>query len=198
MPPEHERHDPDERPGPYEVRAAPAGVEPPDPPAAPEIDRRVRFRFGQLVGLLFVAAVPAMGLAVVFGSSPSVHVAGDEAVSVRVTYPRVQRHKVRDRLSSVVTNTGAATIESVEVRLSNAYLLSFSDVALTPSPASVDETDHVFVLTALEPGESNTVVAEMQADDYWISRGTVSWSRSGSDSQATRSGRLDIATLTWP
>ncbi|HET8985285.1 MAG TPA: hypothetical protein VFN03_05955 [Trueperaceae bacterium] len=158
----------------------------------------MRFRFGQLVGLLLVAAVPVMGVAGVFGTSPTVRVAGDDVVSVSVSYSRIQRYKVRDRLSIVVTNTGTAELAAVEVRLSNAYLLSFSDVTLTPSPDRVDETDHVFALAALQPGQTSTIVAEMQADDYWISRGTVAWSSAGQGSSAVGSGQLAIATFTWP
>jgi hypothetical protein len=158
----------------------------------------VRFHAGQLIGLLMIAAVPIMGLAGVFGTSPTVRVAQDDLVSVSVTYPRVQRFKVRDRLSILVTNTGTAELTSVELRVSNAFLLSFSDVTLTPSPDRIDETDHVFVVTALQPGQTSAIVAEMQADDYWISRGTVTWSTSGQDPQETRSGQLAIWTLTWP
>ena len=182
----------------YQVVTAPAGVNPPDPPSAPEIQRRVSFNGAQLAGLVFIAAVPVLAVTGLFGISRRTVTGTSEQVTVTVDYPVTQRFKVRQPFVIDVANTGTAPLASVEVRLDTAYVSAFSDVAFTPGPDVIDEGDLVFTLQALEPGTTRRIKAEMQAQIAWQHGGQLSWTSFAEDGTSVDSGAVEFTTMIWP
>lgn len=184
----------DERP----ARVAPPGVEPPEPPPAPRVDRRLRIRGGQLVGLVIIAAVPLLALAGLFGISTRATDGFSERIGVTVEYPAVHRYKVRHHLAIALTNLGSDTLSRVEVGLSSDYVRGFSDVAFTPGPDLIDDTVHVFVVEDLAGGEIRRITAEMQAQTYGRIEGRITWTIAGDGGAVIDDGALDFATMTLP
>lgn len=180
------------------ARVAPLGVEPPDPPSAPEVDRRLRIRRGQLAGMVVIAALPLLALAGLFGISTRQAEGYGERVGVAVEYPYLHRYKVRHHLDIALTNLGSDTLNRVEIGLSTGYVRGFSDVAFTPGPDRIDDTDHVFVVEDLAAGETRMITAEMQAQAYGRIEGRVTWAIAGEGGVVVEDGALDFATLTLP
>lgn len=178
--------------------AVPAGIEPPGLPPAPEFDRRVTLKPLRLMGLLLIALAPAAALFGLFGDARRTVSVASQGVELSVSYPLTQRFKVRAPLSITVTNRGNSAIPLVEVALATNYLRGFSDVAMTPGPDRVTADTYLFDLTDLGPGQTRHLALEMQAQDYWRTRGQVSWRELGSAGRLVGSGGVEFTTLTWP
>lgn len=182
----------------YRVEAAPPRVSPPEPPAAPDFERRVSFHPSRLVGLLLIAVVPSLALAGVFGMSSGTVSGRGELVTVAVEFPASQRYRVRQPLRIAITNTGTETVASVELRLSTAYLSAFSDVTFTPAPDLLDDESYVFTLTDFVGGEMRRIEAQVQAQRYWRHSGSLGWGVYDDAGRVIESGVLELATLIWP
>lgn len=180
------------------LHAAPAGIEPPALPPAPEFDRHVTIQPLRLLGLLLIALAPAAALFGLFGEARRTVAVASEGVELSVSYPLTQRFKVRAPLRITVTNRGNAAIPLVEVALATHYLRGFADVAMTPGPDRVTADAYLFELTDLGPGETRQLALEMQAQDYWRTRGQVAWRELGAAGRLAGSGSVEFATLTWP
>lgn len=182
----------------YNVGSAPAGVAPPDPPPAPEFDRRIKFHRTQIMGLLLVGILPVLALFGLFGVYGATTTAASETLEVTVDYPTSQRLKVRQPLRIALTNLGDSTLPSVEVAVSASYIHAFSDVASTPSPDSIDDEAYNFVLADIAPGETRRIATEMQAQRYWRHEGTVAWTALDPEGTPVDGGSIAFATMVWP
>ena len=182
----------------YQVRAAPPEERPPPLPSAPDIDRRIRFHTGQLIGLALIVSLPVLALAGVFGISTQQATAFDEALGVTVEYPARHRYKVRQPLDITITNVSEADLARVEIGLTTNYIDAFSDVAFTPAPDHIDARDHVFVIAGLDAGETRSITAEMQAQVYGPTTGHVTWTATTDSGEVVSTGELELRTTIWP
>lgn len=183
---------------PYRVGSAPDGVRPPTLAPAPEFDRRVKYHRSMLYGLLLVGVLPVLAMFGLFGVHNDSVTTDSDGLAVTVDYPRNQRYKVRQPLRIEVTNAGEAPIPVVDVAVSAPYVFAFSDVALTPAPSAIDMDTYNFTLRDIGPGGTRRIAMEMQAEEYWLHRGTVSWTVQDTPGEPATSGTVDITTMVWP
>jgi hypothetical protein len=171
----------------------PRHEDPPAPPGPPDVRGRVHLVPTQVAGLVMVGLMPVLSLFGLFGLGHGAVEGTAGPLNVRVEYTTVHRLKVRQPLVVHVTNVSDGPLGDVELRLSRAYVAAFADVNFTPAPDDVTDEDYVFELTDLPPGETRTVVGEMQATGYWRREGAVTWSV-GDEA----GGPLAFATFVWP
>lgn len=180
-----------------------AGVRPTyeDPqrlPEPPRVERRIRLTATQAAGLAMVGLMPVLSFFGLFGLGRGTAEGGSGPVAVRVEYPSVQRHKVRQPLYLFVSNTSGAVLPTVELRLTREYVAAFSDVAFTPGPDEIEAEEYVFALTDLAPGETRNVWGEMQANAYWGHGATLAWRVLDEAGAETAAGALAFGTFVWP
>lgn len=161
----------------------------PDELEAPSVERRFALYRFQVPGLVLLALIPLLAVAGAFGvSHADVETrAGD--IAVRVHHPSRLRFEQITTMDVLVTNAGAAHIDTLVVSIDTAYLSRFSGVTLTPSATAPFDVE----LTDVAPGESRRIHVEMDAMRPGRHRGTLRVSAGGADTAT-----LDIATIVFP
>ncbi len=168
--------------------------EPPSPPEAPEIERKILLSPLQKWGLPLLALVPVLaltGLIEVSGSSRALQ-AGD--LRVEVEYPRRAHSGVASALSVTVTNAGSAALEGVTVALDREYVSAFEEKTLEPSPDAISGEAFLFELGELPAGVSRSVTAELTPDRYGNLPGSITVEAEGLENPL----RVEFATLSFP
>ena len=161
---------------------------PPDPPEAPEIERRLSLYRWQAIGMLLIALIPVAALAGVFGDRYSNTSGSIGPLHVTAEMPAVFRYKTLNAISLHIRNDGAATIDTVHVRLDTAYIARFSTVNAVPP----FDGAYSLALAPLPAGESSLVTIEIQAERYGRHAGSI-LVRAGRDS-----ARITFTTTVLP
>jgi hypothetical protein len=156
---------------------------------APPVERRFALDRFQVPGLILLALIPLLAIAGAFGESHAEVDVRTGNLAVHVHHPSRLRFEQISTMDVLVTNAGAARIDTLVVSIDTAYLSRFSGVTLTPSATAPFEVE----LTDVAPGESRQVHVEMDAMRPGRHRGAVRV-RAGGVDVAT----LDIATIVFP
>lgn len=165
-----------------------ATANPQSPPAAPEIQPRIRIRAAQAVGMILLAILPVLALLDVFGDSVAEARASGSQLELRVNYPARFRYKTIHPIEVQVINRFDRPLDRVIVKFDENYLSQFSNVQLTPAADKAYEVE----LRDVQPGEERVISVEIQAERYWRHRGTVT-ATAGPDSVTAR-----LETFTFP
>lgn len=159
------------------------------PPVAPTIDRRIRFAPLQILGILGLAAFPALALAGVFGEGTAVAEVETPDLRVQVRYSDRLRYKQMARLVVEVENRGLEAIDTVTVALDPSYVLQFSNPLFIPSATVPFRVP----LTALGPGRTERVLVKLQGERYGRHDGELRVTTTGGDSLI-----VSLSTLVFP
>ena len=164
----------------------------PQPPQPPEFERRLQFHPLQLVGVPLLALLPILAAFGTFGTLRGEAGAETAVLELHVSYPTRFRYKTVEPLEVEVRNLSSEALPTVVVRLETDYLSAFSDVQITPSPSLVTEEVYEVALSEVQPGETRLVSLELQAQNYWRHRGTISVT-AGSDA-----AEVEVASFVIP
>lgn len=159
------------------------------PPEAPEIESRLRFGRLQLTGLILLALFPVVALAGVFGESRAVAEGRTTDLDIRMRYTDRYRYKQINAFEIFIANRSDAIIDTVTVSFDTAYVSRFSNPTFVPSATDA----FTIPLTAVRPGETRLVTAQLQAERYWMHEGDVRITSGGADTAAIR-----VRTLVFP
>ena len=163
--------------------------EEPQPPGAPEIDRKLRVNTWQWIGVPLLLLIPLLGLVGVFGETRDTARVRTAELSVEVEYPTRNRYRMQDDLRLDLTNTAAGPLDTVVVEVDTAYASRFSSVVAIPA----FERPYVIELTDLEPGETRRVRVQMQGERYGQHGGELRVSAGGADT-----ARVVLRTFIFP
>ena len=159
------------------------------PPEPPEVARRIALHPGQAIFLALLTLFVALALFGAFGSTQATAHASGPGLELAVEHPARFRYREVAPIRITLRNTSGRPLDTVRVRLDEAYVSAFSNVTFTPSPQGAWEV----VLTDVEPGEVRLISGELQAERYGRHRGTVTVTARG-----LRPLALDVATFTFP
>lgn len=159
------------------------------PPEAPPMDARLRFGKGQLLGLIVLLLVPVAALAGAFGESWTVAEARTSDLGIRMRYPDRYRYKQINNFEVFVQNTSGRVIDTVTVSFDTSFVMKFSNPVFVPGVSDAFEIP----LTAVRPGETRVVVAELQGEHYWVHEGDVRITSGGADTAT-----IPLRTLILP
>lgn len=162
---------------------------PPDPPQAPEIDRRFRLYPYQWIGLPLMMLVPVLALFGVFGQSWDTARGATAALELELRYPSRFRYKQLNGMDVYVTNSSGRQLDTVTVSFDTAYINRFSTVTFVPSATGAYEVE----LTKVEPDERRLIRVELQGEKYWLHRGLIQAWAAGSDTL-----RVPVSTVVFP
>lgn len=159
------------------------------PPAAPDLPRRLRLYTSQWIGMPLLLLIPVLALFGVFGESRHVVTARTGELAVEAEYPARNRYGMLADLRLAVTNTTAAALDTVTVVLDSAYATRFSSLTAIPD----FERAYVIELTDLQPAETRRVRIELEGNEYGLHRGEL---RVGVRGAGT--ARLGLDTFIFP
>ncbi len=159
------------------------------PPEAPEIERRFKLHRAQLIGVPILLLLPVLALVGVFGEARQTLSTGTSEISATVEYTTRHRHSMLNRLLLDVSNTTAATLDTVTVEIDTTYVSRSSDVTAIPS----FEYPYTIQLTDLHPGETRKVHVEYHSHRYGPLSGELRVSSGGADT-----ARLALSTFIFP
>lgn len=131
--------------------------------------RRIALTRKQWIGLPFLAAVPILALAGVFGERSMTTSARSGPILITVRYPERFRYRQMQSLDVSVRNVSTRVLDTVRVALDTSYVMRFIGVRIEPAPQS----DFVVPLTNLKPSETRLVSAELTGDRYGVHQGRV-------------------------
>jgi len=163
-------------------------IEEAEPPEAPPMRRRFRTDPFQLIGLAFIAAVPILAVAGIFGMSRAEVAGRGGGLELTVRYVEHLRFGQTHNVEIVVTNAGTRAIDTLTVAMDPSYLRGFTDATWTPSPARAYEVDRADV----EAGESRLVVVTLRADRDGRHTGAVTATAGGD------TARVVLRTFIFP
>jgi hypothetical protein len=122
-----------------------------------------------VLGVLALAVLPVLALLGFFGESGAEQTLSGEALELHVSYPTRLRYKRIDTVEVRVRNVSGEPIDRVVVKFDEGYIEEFSSVHFTPSISRAYEVE----LKDVQPDEERLVSVEIQAEEYWRHRGTV-------------------------
>ena len=140
-----------------------------EPPAVPDIERRLALTRKQRIGLPLLAAVPLLALLGFFGERARTRHIESASFNVDITYPLRFRYRQIQPLRVSVKNTWRDTIDTVRVSFDTAYISRFSSVRFDPSITSA----YVVPITHLTPLSSGLVSVELWGERYGMHYGTI-------------------------
>ena len=146
---------------------------PPQPPAPPELYKRLRFFRHQVAGILLMLLIVGAAALGFFGKSEARVSADREGLQLTVDHVSKIRHRMVGPLEVTVTNSSAEAVTGVTVLIDRQYLDEFSRVVFTPSPTYLTDDRAVFELGDLAPGESTVISGEVQSDGFGQHGGQV-------------------------
>jgi hypothetical protein len=141
----------------------------PDPPGAPEVERRVHLYPGQRIGIPILFLLPLLALLNVFGERREEVTVADERLSLAVEYPTRLRSGQRTEITVRVTNVSSEPAGVAMVTFGSEYLSRFSQLSFTPSPRHAYHVD----LVPGEPGATAIVRLELEGRRPWMHHGEV-------------------------
>jgi hypothetical protein len=138
----------------------------PDPPEAPDIERRLEFDTLQRIGIPILLLVPLLALLGVFGDSSGSRVAETPEAALHVTYPSRMRHGLASSLRVDVRNRSPRPLSNVTVAISRDYLEPFRDLSFMPELTAVHETAYLLEIGDVPPGEERLVLVELRGWEH--------------------------------
>jgi hypothetical protein len=164
----------------------------PDPPAPPEVERRIRLYGYQWIGLALLAVVPSLAIAGFFGARPTTETVENAGLALSVTYPDRLRYLQFDDIQVRVVNTSDAPLDTLHVALDSALANRFLEVSATPP----FERPYELTLTDLAPGETRFAVIALRANEYGRHEGELTLRGGGSSASPTP--HASVAALVVP
>lgn len=164
----------------------------PEPPKPPKIKHNVSFYPHQVVGMIVIIIIPLLALLGMFGTTQGKESASSEALSLEIEYPERFRYKTIDPLEISVENISNET-QIVTVTLDKKYISKFSNVTFSPEAEEITETEYVFELGELQPGEKRIISGEIQSEKF----GKFSGSIRASAGTATEA-HVSLTTISYP
>lgn len=138
----------------------------PQPPQPPDVERKLQFYPWQIAGIFLIALVPILALFNVFGETFETTSAASAELEVSVSYPSRYTYRMTNPVQISIHNISSQAIPTVTVRIDRSYLESFSNITFTPSAKTITGDAYEVELTDLKAGETQRVVAEIQAEKY--------------------------------
>ena len=157
-----------------------------EPPEAPEIDRKVRIRRAQMVGMPIFLAIAVANF---FGESKAEQRAASGPIAVTAIYPERIHFRETESVQLWVENTGHEVLEDVRLSVDPKYLDGFTNVLVSPPPLSAYEIP----VGSIRPGERRLATIEVHANTYFGHRGNVEVGASG-----RAPARLELSTFVLP
>ncbi|MEX2536688.1 MAG: hypothetical protein WD273_13915 [Trueperaceae bacterium] len=165
----------------------------PQPPEAPQIERRINLSRDQLIGIPILVLIPLLALFGVFGVSESRGTREGESVALAVEYSSRTRLRAAHSLVIEVTNRLDRPLTGVVVEVDRNYVEKFSQATFTPSASTVNETAYRVDLDPIPASATRVVTVDLKPVRYWSHSGTVTVS-------ATESNEVEFefATFVFP
>jgi hypothetical protein len=160
----------------------------PDPPDAPEIERRIRLHRSQWLLIPLFLLLPLLALLGVFGEAHHTELIAAGPVQVSVRYPTILRYKLHGRIDVQLHNRSAITFDTITIALDTAYARQYTDVTSVPPFTSAYEVD----------------VADVRADERFLVRIEMIADRHGSHDgdltiiAASDTARVRLSTRIFP
>ncbi|MHB1223451.1 MAG: hypothetical protein ACYC2G_05305 [Gemmatimonadaceae bacterium] len=175
-----------------EGRASSRGDSPSDAqqPPAPEIRPRVQMHRTELVGIVVIVLVPLLALLGVFGPEVERARGWTDAIALEVRYPARYRLGMTETLEARVSNRSGTLMPRVALAVDGAYLDGFATASPTPDFARA----YAVELIDLAPGETRTVVVDLQAEHAGRFRGRAT----ATATHARDSVTVPLTTLVLP
>lgn len=139
------------------------------PPEPPPFDRRIQLNWPQKFGVPFLALIPLLAMAGVFGERWATQDRANAQVSATVRYPDRLRAKLTRPMTVSIENRGTTALDTVEVAFDSTYVDRFVDVNIIPQARDA----YVVPITDVRPGETRRVHLEFIADKVGRHTGRV-------------------------
>lgn len=162
------------------------------PPQPPKVDHKVKFYTYQIIGGVIIALIPLLALFGVFGSLQGKEKASSDSLSIEVTYPKRFRYKTIDPFDITVRNN-SQDLRSAVILIDKKYLSKFSNVTFTPSPERITDTEYVFDLGVIQPGNTRVISGKVQSERYGRFTGTIR-----ARTSATTVAEITVQTISFP
>ncbi len=159
-----------------------------EPPQAPEVQPRLRFRKLEIVGVGIMALLPLAALAGAFGPAMERQEARAGSLTIEAEYPSRIRNAMTERITVDLSNEAAAPVSDIEVAFEPAFVEAFENLMFTPEP----EHPYVFTIDTLEPGETRRIAIEVLAREYGRHEGTIGVDHAGGTAE------LPVRTTIFP
>jgi hypothetical protein len=166
------------------------GLQPPQPP---EFRREFRLHPYQYIMLPLIFVIPLLALLGIFGEMGAVIETTNHDISLHVDYTSRIRFSLAAPLTLSVTNQTSAVIDTLIVSFDQAYLAGFSRVNFTPDVMTITGEDVRIDLGTLQPGETRTVVVDLQAEKVGRYTGEIRIEGEGIDPLS-----IHLETVTFP
>lgn len=145
----------------------------PEPPQAPEIQRKIQVSRTQLIGVPLLMLLPILALFGVFGDSLNTAAESSPVVELTVEYPTRTRYLAPQTLEVAVRNTSAEALDSVTVSFDRSYIDAFEDVTFTPEVSEIGDQVYEVQVDELPAGETRRITVDFKPRSYGTQRGTV-------------------------
>ncbi|MCW7537389.1 hypothetical protein OOT46_05920 [Aquabacterium sp. A7-Y] len=165
-----------------------------EPPAPPQLDRRIELAPLQILGLLLLLALPVAALSGALGPRHGHESASGQGLELSVDYPERLRHQTSLTLEVSVKNTGSAALQQTLLRIDEPYFAHFSQARFTPEPGRLSDEHYEVDLGELAPGASRKLVVHLEADEWGRHAGRVS----AQASQGAPPVEVAFATVVFP
>jgi hypothetical protein len=142
----------------------------------------------ELVGMLLIATIPVATLLGFMGPRVDRVSSNDKSVRLEVQYPSRMHHQAYEKLTARVVNQSEVSLPQIQLRLTEDYVLAFSEVSFAPPV----ERAYMVRLLDVQPGESRLVTVEIRAQRYGKHRGRVVAVHDGGEVA------VDLDTFTYP
>lgn len=127
----------------------------------------------QWIGLPLLLLIPVLALFGLFDRNETSVTRHSDTLTLTVESFTLNRYKMSGFVAVTVENTGTTPLDEVTVSVNRAYIEAFSDVSVSPPITHITDEQYVFVLPALEAGQTHTVDIQLVADRYGVHNGTV-------------------------
>ena len=142
-------------------------------PQPPEVQRRMRWRFPQFVGLALISVMPVLAAARLLDPTPQVAHASGGGMELSVSAPNKLRYRMSDWMFLDVRNASGKQLQSVTVEVDAPFVEGFAQASFMPEPARIDERRYAIDLGQLRAGETRRVSVQVQAEKYGKRTGAV-------------------------
>ena len=126
------------------------------------VQRRVRFRMYQWIGIPLLAMFPLLALLGYFGEEEVSLSQTKNKIELTLDYPSKLRYGQKQALKLTIQNHSDKVLKEVIASFDEAYIDQFSDLKFTPE----SHTATSVVVRALAPGETRSIYASLKADEY--------------------------------